>query len=267
MLPERLGAGFRPSRVAPCGMQAAKVSIAPEPGRPRAVPRTWERWVPLSGVIAAVLILVGGSPASGGPDVDAAASEISEWYVDNDTTILAGTYLVWLGALLVLPFQLLGGASVSVRIEVTGSQQPSSAAESRRPRCYWSAAFSTGSRPAGPIGTSRLTRRSPSRSTQSHGISSSSPRLRLRFCSAQQPSRSTRMLPGWLSWTAAILAVASLVSWVVWIAFWLDLLWMGAAGVVLVLRHVLPRRTDEHLSLDARVRRAFDDARATVGNG
>ena len=46
----------------------------------------------------------------------------------------------------------------------------------------------------------------------------------------------SRMLPGWMSWTAAVLAVASVVSWVVWIAFWLDLLWMGAAGFFLVLR-------------------------------
>lgn len=53
----------------------------------------------LSGVLSAVLILVGGMLTSGGPSVDAAASEISEWYVDRDITILAGTYLVWLGAL------------------------------------------------------------------------------------------------------------------------------------------------------------------------
>ena len=68
------------------------------------MPRRWERWVLLSGVLAAVLILVGGSLASGGPDVDAAASEIRAWYIDEDTTILAGTYLVWLGAILLLPF-------------------------------------------------------------------------------------------------------------------------------------------------------------------
>ena len=76
--------------------------------------RTWERWVPLCGVLSAVLILAGGILASGGPDVDAAASEISEWYVDTDTTILAGTYFIWLGALLVLPFAAFLGRCLRV---------------------------------------------------------------------------------------------------------------------------------------------------------
>jgi hypothetical protein len=195
--------------------------------------------VPLSGVLAAVLILVGGSLASGGPDVDAAASDISEWYVDTDTAILAGTYLVWLGALLVLPFAAFlgrglrvgpdrgdwlpttlvsGGVALAALLLVGGIFNWVAAS-----RPYWDESLD------------------PQVAKSLYTIAwdfSILPTLAFAVLlgSAAVAGLRSRMLPGWMSWTAAVLAVASLVSWVVWIAFWLDLLWMGATGVFLVLR-------------------------------
>ena len=198
-----------------------------------------ERWVPLSGGLATVLILLGSSLTSGGPDVDAAADEIRAWYVDEDTTILAGTYLLWLGALLLLPFAaflgrvlrvgpsgnswlhttLVSGGATATGLLLVGGIFHWVAAS----RPYWDESLDP----------------QVAKSLYTIGWDFSIlPALSLAALlgSAAVAGIRTGRLPRSLCWTAAVLAVASVLIWVLWFAFWLDLLWVGACGVFLVLR-------------------------------
>ena len=205
--------------------------------------RTVQRLLPLAGVLAVVLWIVGVVviESTGTPDQDAAPAELATFFDENGGRLVAGGFLFMLGGAFFIPFlgalrarihsveggvgflaPIVFGAGLVTATLVIASQAP--------PTAGGFVAMET-DRAVDPGGAEAF-----------WGIGdgfflAAEAAVAIFFLAAAAAVLATRALPVWLGWLALLLAIVALVPWIGWAALvWGLPLWTLIAAILMFVR-------------------------------
>lgn len=205
--------------------------------------QAWERFAPLSGVVAVVLWIVGVIliESGGTPDEDEGAQVVAAYYDENSTSILAGAFIFMLGAAVFIWFlgtlrarihaseggvgrlaSIVFGAGLVTAAMTMAFVAPEGAA------AFGAQEVETGLEPA---------------AVQALALAGDGffiaavAAVAVFYAAAAVAGLRTGTLPVWLAWASIVLAVAALFPWVGWAVFiWGLPLWVLVASIWMFVR-------------------------------
>jgi hypothetical protein len=205
--------------------------------------RAWERFAPLSGVVAVVLwvIAVILIESAGPPDEDEGAQVVLDYFDENSGRILAGAFLFMLGTAIFLWFlgtlrarihrnegdvgrisSIFFAAGIVTAAMLMGFVAPQGAA------AFAAQEIEAGFEPAAAQALSVL---------DDGFFIAAEASLVVFFLAAAIAAFRTRAIPAWLAWASVVLAVAAVLPWVGWaVVIWGLPLWVLVVSVWTFMR-------------------------------
>jgi hypothetical protein len=213
--------------------------------------RAWERFAPLTGVVAVVLwvIAVIVIEAADSPDEDAGGQEIATYFEEETGTILAGSFLLMLGAAAFLWF--LGSLRARIHVAEGGVGRLASIVFASG---IVLSAMTLGL--AAPQAAGALTADEtepgiePGAAQVFEGLGdgffvAAEATVVVFFLAVAVAGLRTRVLPVWLAWASIVLAVAALLPWIGWAVYiWGLPLWVLIASIWMFLRPSAPAHAE-----------------------
>jgi hypothetical protein len=210
--------------------------------------RRWERFAPLSGVVAIVLWIIGTVIVEGAtdtPDEDAGAAVFATYYDEEGGTVLAGAFLFMLGSAILLWFF----ASLRARIHAAEG------GVGRIASIVFAAGVVTATMSLGVMAPDAAAAFAAENidpgldpgAAQALGVLgdgffiAAEASLVVFFLAASLATFRTRAIPTWLAWASLVFAVAAVLPWVGWaVVVWGLPLWVLVVGIWMFVRPATP---------------------------
>jgi hypothetical protein len=218
--------------------------------------RRWERYGPLSGVLAVVLwvISVFVIESADSPDEDAGGQEIAAYFESDGGTILAGAFIfmvgtavfIWfLGSLRARLFWAEGGAGrVTAIVFGSGLVVAAMSMGLMAPQAAGGLMAEETEAPIDPGAAQAFDALGDGFFVAAEAT------VFVFFLAVAVAALRTRALPVWLGWASLVLGLVALVPWVGWAVYiWGLPLWVLVVSIWLFLRPVGPVRTEASATL------------------
>jgi hypothetical protein len=209
--------------------------------------RTWERFAPLTGVVAVILWVIGLvlMEGAGAPDEDEGAQAVLDYFDENSARILGGAFLFMLGSAVALWFFGTLRARVH-RAEGDVGRLASIVFAAGIVTAVMLIAFAA-TRGAAAFAAQEIERGFEPAAAQALGVLDdgffigAEASLAVFFLAAWLVALRTGAIPMWLAWASLVLAVAAVLPWVGWaVVLWGFPLWVLVVGTWMFLRPAAP---------------------------
>jgi hypothetical protein len=218
--------------------------------------RRWERYAPLSGILAVILwvISVFVIESADAPDEDAGGQEIAAYFESDGSKLLAGSFIfmvgtavfIWfLGSLRARLFWAEGGAGrVTAIVFGSGLVVAAMSMGLMAPQAAGGLMADETDAPIDPGAAQAFD------ALGDGFFIAAEATVFVFFLAIAVAALRTRVLPVWLGWASLVLGILALVPWIGWAVYiWGLPLWVLVVSIWLYVRPVGPIRTESPTAL------------------